>query len=318
MIITRPQLAALISPFAVAALAAFASAAVAGQAGRGAPPAPTPPCGPNLPAAVKNVAKDSRCFELRTYTVQPGSSSDLLHARFREHTSAFFKKHGMTIVGYWQPVTKPDTLIYLLAYKDGAARDASWAAFQADPEWVKTRAAERDRLLADEITARIRRRSACTICPPRTRRCALRCDLARGIARADDARMPRELQDIVDPDKPVTRRELAAELQSFGAELRAELQVEFRAELHAGLRDLRAEFRSQFATKAELEAFTVDIRTHFDIIAEHLRGDFANVIDWLKANLDGINRRIDALETGHGGRLGALEGRVTKLEAERN
>jgi hypothetical protein len=44
----------------------------------------------------------------------------------------------MTIIGYWQPVAKRDTLIYLLAYKDGAARDA---AFQADPEWVKTRTA---------------------------------------------------------------------------------------------------------------------------------------------------------------------------------
>ena len=115
-------------------------AAVAGQGARGGRgPAPTPPCGPNLPAEIKNVAKDSRCFELRTYTVREGSSIDLLHARFRDHTNALFRKHGMTIVGFWQPVTKPDTLIYVLAYKDGAARDAAWAAFQADPEWVKTR-----------------------------------------------------------------------------------------------------------------------------------------------------------------------------------
>ena len=34
-------------------------------------------------------------------------------------------------------MTKPDTLIYLLAYKDTAARDASWAAFQTDTEWRK-------------------------------------------------------------------------------------------------------------------------------------------------------------------------------------
>jgi hypothetical protein len=104
--------------------------------GRGAPPTPT--CGPNL--AMKNVAKDSRCFELRTYTVREGSGNiDILHARFREHTNALFKKHGMTIVGFWQPVAKPDQLIYILAYKDAAARDAAWAAFQADPEWMKVR-----------------------------------------------------------------------------------------------------------------------------------------------------------------------------------
>jgi hypothetical protein len=107
--------------------------------GRGAPPAATPACGPNVP--MKNVAKDSRCFELRTYTVREGSGNiDVLHARFREHTNALFRKHGMTIVGFWQPVTKPDQLIYVLAYKDAAARDASWAAFQSDPEWMKVRA----------------------------------------------------------------------------------------------------------------------------------------------------------------------------------
>jgi len=106
-------------------LAQDVSAGQAPPAGRGAPPAPTPACGPNLPSGMKNVAKDSRCFELRTYTVREGSSIDLLHTRFRERTTALFKKHGMTIIGYWQPVAKPDTLIYLLAYKDGAARDAS-------------------------------------------------------------------------------------------------------------------------------------------------------------------------------------------------
>ena len=109
----------------------------AGQGARVA--APTPPCGPNLPAEIKNVAKDSRCFELRTYTVRESGSIDLLHTRFRDRTTALFRKHGMTIIGYWQPVAKRDTLVYLLAYKDGAARDAAWAAFGSDPEWVKTR-----------------------------------------------------------------------------------------------------------------------------------------------------------------------------------
>ena len=130
--------------------------APAGQAGRGAAPAAvtpsvTPACGPNLPADIKNVAKDSRCFELRTYTVREGSSIDLLHKRFREHTTALFKKHGMTIVGYWQPVAKRDTLVYMLAYKDGAARDAAWAAFQTDPEWVKTRTEMQVTLQVDNV-----------------------------------------------------------------------------------------------------------------------------------------------------------------------
>jgi hypothetical protein len=45
----------------------------------------------------------------------------------------------MTVIGVWQPIGKPDTLTYILAYKDAAARDAAWAAFQADPEWNKAR-----------------------------------------------------------------------------------------------------------------------------------------------------------------------------------
>ena len=149
--LTGSCLAIILGLATAVTVAQGAPAGQAGQAGRGAPPAPTPPCGPNLPADVKNVTKDSRCFELRTYTVQPGSSIDLLHSRFRDHTTALFKKHGMTIIGYWQPVTKPNTLIYLLAYKDGAARDAAWAAFGADPEWVKTRTAMQVNVQVDSV-----------------------------------------------------------------------------------------------------------------------------------------------------------------------
>ena len=88
---------------------------------------------------MQNAANDSRCFELRTYTVREGSSIDLLHSRFREHTVALFKRHGMTLIGFWQPVARPDQLVYILAFTDAGARDAAWAAFGADPEWVKTR-----------------------------------------------------------------------------------------------------------------------------------------------------------------------------------
>ena len=124
-------------PFALGSLVATLVCSIPAAAQN--PPPPTPACGPNLQSTIKNVASDSRCFELRTYTVREGSSIDLLHSRFREHTTALFKKHGMTIIGYWQPVAKPNVLIYILAYKDGKARDAAWAAFQADPEWLKTR-----------------------------------------------------------------------------------------------------------------------------------------------------------------------------------
>jgi hypothetical protein len=110
-----------------------------GRGGRGGG-TPTPPCG-SAATGVKNTAADSRCFEMRTYTVRPDGPGniDILHARFRQATIRLFLKHGMSVIGLWQPVAKPDTLIYILAYKDNAARDAAWAAFNADPEWVKAR-----------------------------------------------------------------------------------------------------------------------------------------------------------------------------------
>jgi hypothetical protein len=133
--------------FAVLLTIASLIPVAAGQSGAPA----TPPCGPNLPAGIKNVAKESRCFELRTYTVQEGSSIDLLHSRFRDHTTALFKKHGMTIVGYWQPVTKPNTLVYMLAYPTGAARDAAWASFLADPEWKKVLSAMQVKVQVENV-----------------------------------------------------------------------------------------------------------------------------------------------------------------------
>ena len=63
----------------------------------------------------------------------------MLHARFRQRTIALFEKHGMTVVGFWQPVARLDQLVYILAYRDAAARDSAWAAFNTDPDWIKTR-----------------------------------------------------------------------------------------------------------------------------------------------------------------------------------
>lgn len=87
-------------------------------------------------------AAGERCFEMRTYTAAPGKL-EALHARFRDHTNALFAKHGMTMVGYWTPTdgeTAKDTLVYILAYPNRAARDASWEAFQKDAEWQKAKA----------------------------------------------------------------------------------------------------------------------------------------------------------------------------------
>ena len=80
-------------------------------------------------------------FELRTYYAAEGKL-DALNARFRDHTTGLFTRHGMTNVGYWMPVENPGRkLVYLLSYPDLAAREASWKAFQADPDWVRAKGA---------------------------------------------------------------------------------------------------------------------------------------------------------------------------------
>lgn len=82
---------------------------------------------------------DNRFFELRVYYANPGKL-DALHARFRDHTCKLFEKHGMTNVGYWVPLDNPENkLIYILAYPDKKAREASWKAFLADENWIKAK-----------------------------------------------------------------------------------------------------------------------------------------------------------------------------------
>jgi hypothetical protein len=86
-------------------------------------------------------AADTRVFELRTYTAHPGRL-DALNARFRDHTNRLFVKHGMELVGYWTPTEGPEaenTLVYILAFPNRAARDAAWDAFRKDPDWLKAR-----------------------------------------------------------------------------------------------------------------------------------------------------------------------------------
>ncbi|MEJ0090514.1 MAG: NIPSNAP family protein [Limisphaerales bacterium] len=88
-----------------------------------------------------STAKDSRCFELRTYYTTPGRL-ETLNARFRDHTCALFKKHGMEIVGFWLPTDQPangDKLVYMLAYPSREAATQSWKDFNNDPEWKKAR-----------------------------------------------------------------------------------------------------------------------------------------------------------------------------------
>lgn len=102
-----------------------------------------------------SVAKDSRCFELRTYVAAPGKFEEM-NKRFRDHTCKLFKKHGMELVGFWIPTDKEkgaeNTLIYLLAHKSREEAKKSWAAFVNDPDWKKAKeASEVNGKLTDKV-----------------------------------------------------------------------------------------------------------------------------------------------------------------------
>jgi hypothetical protein len=120
----------------------------AAQAGQTA--AAPAPCGPRdqLPASFStNVDPKSRCFELRIYTVDKSKIGtgtakvgiNELHQRFREQEVALFEKHGAEIVGVWQHLGNPDTLVWMLAYRDRAHREDVWAKFAKDPDWTALR-----------------------------------------------------------------------------------------------------------------------------------------------------------------------------------
>ena len=91
------------------------------------------------PSATTTTAE--HVYELRTYTAAPGKFSNV-QARFRDHTIRIFNKHNLKSVGYWTPLEGPNaetTLIYILEHPSREEARKNWAAFQADPEWVKAR-----------------------------------------------------------------------------------------------------------------------------------------------------------------------------------
>lgn len=102
---------------------------------------------------------ENRVYEMRIYYTVPGRM-DALQKRFRDHTCKLFEKHGMTIVGFWNPSDKDpkdpkkaeNTLVYILSYPSRDAAKASWDAFRKDPDWNKARTeSEKDGKIVDRI-----------------------------------------------------------------------------------------------------------------------------------------------------------------------
>ena len=102
-----------------------------------------------LPPSLLAASRDSdnpdqgstKVYELRVYQAARGKLAELL-ARFREHTTMLFDKHGMKNVAYWTAIDEPrksNTLIYILEHPSREAAATNWKSFQDDPEWKSVR-----------------------------------------------------------------------------------------------------------------------------------------------------------------------------------
>jgi len=96
---------------------------------------------PALPPAGE-AGKTPRVFELRTYHSPTERQLRALHERFAGPEIRIFHRSGIRPLLYSSTLigaNKPN-LTYLTPFDDLAAREKAWAAFGADPEWVKVRA----------------------------------------------------------------------------------------------------------------------------------------------------------------------------------
>jgi hypothetical protein len=82
-----------------------------------------------------------RVFELRVYHSPTFKQLRALHQRFEGAEVKLFHRAGIHPVLYTSTVfgAAVPNLTYLIPFESLAAREKAWAAFGADPEWVKVR-----------------------------------------------------------------------------------------------------------------------------------------------------------------------------------
>lgn len=95
---------------------------------------------PPLSEAVGKAEKP-RFFEFRTYHSPTFRQLLALHQRFSGPEIKIFHRSGIHPIFYADMVFGPKQpcLTYMMPFETLAAREQAWAAFRADPEWVKVR-----------------------------------------------------------------------------------------------------------------------------------------------------------------------------------
>ena len=69
-------------------------------------------------------------YECRIYDAVPGNLP-ALNERFANHTTGFFRKHGIGMLGFWtDEIGTSNRLTYIVTFENMADREARWGAFQ--------------------------------------------------------------------------------------------------------------------------------------------------------------------------------------------
>lgn len=78
-------------------------------------------------------------YELRVYHIVPGRM-EAIHKRFSETTLDLFVKHGINVLDFWE-VAEDNKLYYVVEFENREVRDAAWASFTHDPDWINCKEA---------------------------------------------------------------------------------------------------------------------------------------------------------------------------------
>jgi hypothetical protein len=112
-----------------------------------------------LSAASPAPAEDSKpvtVYEMREYFAKAGKL-DEIHKRYKEHTLALMKKHGITPVAFLVPEgeNKENKLVIIFSFPSMKARELAWAKYLADPDAKKAfMNSEKDGPLEGKVTMR--------------------------------------------------------------------------------------------------------------------------------------------------------------------
>ena len=80
-------------------------------------------------------------YEIRIYEAVEGKAAAMRDRFAKQAAARFFPRHGIELLGAFTAPEEDGRLTYMTRFASEEARKQAWAAFGADPEWAKVKAA---------------------------------------------------------------------------------------------------------------------------------------------------------------------------------